>query len=61
MTRLQTGILACLLGLAIVVTFLSHPSGDLGSAAVTLSAVVMSAFGGYLAYQALGSRHHHRH
>jgi hypothetical protein len=61
MTRIQTGILACLLGLAIVVTFLNHPSGDLGSAAVTLSAVVMSAFGGYLAYQALGSRHHHRH
>ena len=54
MTKLQTGILACLLGLAIVVTFLSHPTGDLGSAAVTLSAAVTSAFGGFLAY-------HHRH
>jgi hypothetical protein len=54
MTRRQTGIVACLLALAIVTTFLSHPTGDLGSAAVTLSAVVMSTFGGFLAY-------HHRH
>jgi hypothetical protein len=61
MTKFQTGIFACLLALAIVVTFLGHPTGDLGSAAVTLSALVMSAFGGFLAYQALGSRHHHRH
>lgn len=61
MTKLQTGVLACLLGVAIVATFLSHPTGDLGSAAVTLSAVVMSAFGAFLGYQALESRHHHRH
>ena len=61
MTKLQTGILACLLALASVATFLSHPTGDLGSAAVTLSAVVMSAFGGFLAYQALGLHHHQRH
>ena len=61
MTKLQTGILACLLALAVVMTFLSHPTGELGSAAVTLSVLVMSAFGGFLGYQALESRHHHRH
>jgi hypothetical protein len=50
-----------MLALALVASFVSHPAGDLGSAAITVSVIATSAFGLFLGYEALESRHRHRH
>jgi hypothetical protein len=61
MSALLAGAVACLFALAIIGSFVGHPAGDLGSAAITVSVIATSAFGLFLGYEALESRHRHRH
>ena len=61
MSALLAGAVACLLALALVASFVGHPTGDLASAAITVSVIATSAFGLFLGYEALESRHRHRH
>jgi len=60
-SALLAGAVACLLALALIASLVSHPGGDLGSVAITVSVIATSAFGLFLGYEALESRHRHRH